>query len=183
MTTTNTKAAQFINFFPGSTQDERSITIDAQAGYAIEDLEGFVKSVIAGCTSSCHIAADGEDGELASHIAALEDGALLADWFGRDEHPANQSAVEEVHAELIRYRDQRGLTITLTNVRDHLGSWAVESDYAEFEELALAKLRAEWPYAAVKLGSSHRLVTVDHEELRIQEGIAAEATQLLEKLW
>lgn len=173
----------YLNFFPGDTRDERSLSIDEADGYGGEDLEGFVKSVIVGCTSSCYIAADGEDGDLASHIAALEDGALLGDWFGRDEHPANQSAVEEVHAELTRYRDQRGMTITLSTQRDYLGRWADESDYAEFEELALAKLRAEWPYAAVKLGSSHRLVTVDHEELRIQEGIAAEAKQLLEKLW
>lgn len=102
MTTTNTKAAQFINFFPGSTQDERSITIDAQAGYALEDLEGFVKSVITGCTSSCYIAADGEDGDLASLIAALEDGALLAEWFGcgESEDDAQREAVEEVHAVL-----------------------------------------------------------------------------------
>ena len=103
MTTTNTKAAQFINFFPGSTQDERSITIDAQAGYAIEDLEGFVKSVIAGCTSSCYIAADGEDGDLASLIAALEDGALLAEWFGGESEDETE-AVEEVHAALVDHK-------------------------------------------------------------------------------
>lgn len=111
MTTTNTKAAQFINFFPGNTQDERSITIDAQAGYAVEDLEGLVKSVIAGCTSSCHIAADGEDGDLVSLIAALEDGAVLADWFGSEESEdeteeqrAQREAVEEVHAALAGHK-------------------------------------------------------------------------------
>lgn len=180
----------YLNFTPAYLNTERSLTVDAQDGYAVEDLEGFVQSVIDGCTSSLYIATDGWDGDLASHIAALEDGALLADWFGgsdsedeTEEQRAQREAVEEVREELIRYRDQRGLTITLTNVRDHLGSWADESDYAEFEELALAKLRAEWPYATVQLGESHRLVTADHEELRIKERVEAEGTQLLEKVW
>lgn len=173
----------FINFFPGDTRDERSLSIDADAGYAVEDLEDFVKSVIVGCTSSCYIAADGEDGDLASHIAALKDGALLGDWFGRDEHPANQSAVEEVHAELTRYRDQRGMTITLSTQRDYLGAWADDADYDEFEAKAAAILKREWPYATHRTAQQSRLITVDHDEARLQERVEAEAVQLLEKVW
>jgi len=100
----------YLNFFPGSTQENRSLSIDEQAGYAIEDLEGFVRSVIDGCTCSLWIAEEGEQDELKDHINALEDGALLAEWFGvqdsEDEtegQRAQREAVEEVHAVIFEY--------------------------------------------------------------------------------
>lgn len=72
----------YLNFTPAYLNTERSLTVDTQANHTVEDLEGFVRSVIASCTSSLYIAPAGEDGDLSSLIAALEDGALLAEWFG-----------------------------------------------------------------------------------------------------
>lgn len=104
----------YINFFPGSMREERSLTIDSEAGYAVECLEGFVRSVIDGCTCSLFIAADGEDEDIAEHLAALEDGALLAEWFGAqdsegetEDQRAQREAVEEVHDVLSNYRREK----------------------------------------------------------------------------
>lgn len=92
----------YLNFFPGKTSDERKFFATEEPAYAPEDLEGFVKSVIQGCASSVN--AQDRDGLR----DALEDGALLAQWFGgpqeaegqTTEERAQQEAVEEVHAEL-----------------------------------------------------------------------------------
>lgn len=91
--------ANYINFFPGDMRNEREFFCTEEPAYATEDLEGFVDSVIKGCTSS--IGFDDPKGLM----DALEDGALLAEWFGPqdDEEPteeqvAQQEAVEEVHS-------------------------------------------------------------------------------------
>ena len=66
-----------------------------EARYRVEDLEGFVKSIL----TDCPVTSD--------HIAALEDGALLAKWFS-DDAPEVQEAVEEVHAEMAATLCMRG---------------------------------------------------------------------------
>lgn len=109
----------YANFFPGSMQEERSLTIDAEAGYALEDLEGFIRSIIDGHTSSLPIAEDGKEDDLASLISALEDGALLAEWFGDQdnedetaEQRAQREAVEEAHDLLRQYKKQHTSSAT-----------------------------------------------------------------------
>lgn len=131
----------YLNFFPGDTRDERSLSIDETDGYAVEDLEGFVNSVIIGCTSSLYIAADGEDGDLSSLLNALEDGALLADWFGgsedeTEEQRAQREAVEEVHDALVSFRDQQG-TATIIQIAYEEPAEAVARVQALLEEVAL----------------------------------------------
>lgn len=158
----------YLNSFPRASGNGCRLHIGERAYYEAQDLEGFVKSYIDGCTSSLYIA---EDGDLASHIAALEDSERKGD------------ALEEVLVELLGYREQRDLTITLSSRRDYLGEWAEDKDYAEFQEKALAKLTACWPYATVQLGESHRLVTADHDSSSIKEYVEACAVQMLEKLW
>lgn len=58
----------YINFFPGSMQSERGISVDPISAYATAgDLGDFLQSILFGCTAS--ISEDGikdalEDGEL-----------------------------------------------------------------------------------------------------------------------
>jgi len=77
----------YLNFTPVP----RAVLAGTEPRYRVEDLGDFLKSVLTGCPSSCHISAD--------HLAALEDGAVLAEWFP-DDTPEVQETVEEVHAEM-----------------------------------------------------------------------------------
>lgn len=95
----------YANFFPGSTRDTRELSINAHDAYAIEDLRGFVDSIIKGCTSSLYIAKDGQEGDLKSLKEALEDVEVMIQWFGpqddedeTEEQRAQREAVEELHA-------------------------------------------------------------------------------------
>lgn len=83
----------YLNFTPVP----RAILAGTEPRYRVEDLEGFIKSVIAGCPSACHISAD--------HISSLEDGAVLAEWFPDDDA---QEVVEEIHHEMMAALRMRG---------------------------------------------------------------------------
>ena len=75
----------YLNFTPVP----RAILTGTEPRYRVEDLEDFLRSILTGCPSACLITSD--------HIAALEDGSLLAEWFP-DDAPEAQEVVEEVHA-------------------------------------------------------------------------------------
>ena len=83
-----------INFFPGSTRDDREISIASEPAYGMAtDLADFLHSMIHGTSAS--IAAEGirdalEDGELL--------GAMLA--AGTLTETELQEAVEELHGAL-----------------------------------------------------------------------------------
>lgn len=85
----------YLNFTPVP----RAILTGTEARYRVEGLEDFMKSILAGCPSSCLITSE--------YIGALEDGALLAKWFP-DDAPEVQEAVEEVHAEMTAALRMRG---------------------------------------------------------------------------
>ncbi len=84
--------ATYINFFPGDMNTPRSLTINNEPEWAIEDLPGLMESIVMGCTSSCAV----EDRK--AMVAALEDGDLLRALFGDNNLIEVQDAVEELHA-------------------------------------------------------------------------------------
>jgi hypothetical protein len=69
---------------------------DSTARYDAPSLEVFVKDVINCDPSYLRIAEDGQEGDLASLIDALEDGALLSNWFGNFLSAKQQEGVEDV---------------------------------------------------------------------------------------
>jgi hypothetical protein len=91
----------YLNFSPGSMRHERSFEFSEEPAYAIEDLDGFVQSVLYGTTSSLDCSC------WKDMCEALEDGAVLEQWFDHqdneeetEEQRAQREAVEEVHAAL-----------------------------------------------------------------------------------
>lgn len=82
----------FVNFFPGSVRDSRELSLDTHAAYGVEDIEGFVDSILVGCTSSAPT-----DGAL----AALEDGSVWGYLCDKHGEVAAREALEELHALLL----------------------------------------------------------------------------------
>lgn len=78
----------YINFFPGNTRDSRSVSINADAFYGLDDLVGLVDSMLAGSTSSAPV-----DGAK----AALEDGSIWGDLSATYGDETVQAALEELH--------------------------------------------------------------------------------------
>lgn len=181
----------YMNFSPAGPHNEQSFRVADEAVHAQEDLEGMVRSVISGTACSLAIAADGEDNDTSGMIAALEDGDLLAQWFGShgNEHESEsereqREAVEDVHHALSVYQRNRDLKITLTSRRNYLGQAHVDGEYDEFESRALSLLRYIWPFSTVTLADTEQLLTVTHADPKYSEHVLDEATYTLENhIW
>lgn len=78
----------YINFFPGDTRDTREICVNAFASAPVEDIVGFVESIISGQVSSALV--DGAKD-------ALEDGAIWVELSAKYGERAVQDALEELH--------------------------------------------------------------------------------------
>lgn len=79
----------YINFFPGSTSDERSLSIDDTEAYGHEDIVGLVDSMIVGCTSSAPTEGARD---------AVRDGSLWGDLCAKHGDDMVRGTLEELDA-------------------------------------------------------------------------------------
>jgi hypothetical protein len=82
----------YINFYPGTTREERELSLDADEAYGADDIVGLVDSMIKGSTSSAPV-----EGAR----AALEDGSLWSELCNEHGDTAVQEALEELHSLLV----------------------------------------------------------------------------------
>ena len=78
----------YINFFPGTTREARSLSTSGEAAYGAQDITGLVDSMIVGCTGSVHL--DGVKD-------ALEDGSIWGNLCEKHGEEAVQAVLEELH--------------------------------------------------------------------------------------
>ena len=81
----------YLNHYPQTMQDERSLTISSDPAYGMQDADGFIDAARNGCTASC------TDEDAEEILAVLQDGETLEALGFTD---ADQEWIETLYDEI-----------------------------------------------------------------------------------